>query len=111
MANLVASAFQFPPAQEDVAVSVSVSCDGESETCFRRFGNKRFRSVLSPAGAGRVYERFGPLTVLVSLTGDECVMGMDVTRAWFLSVPLPQWLRPRSVVRESVADGRFQFFV
>jgi len=84
---------------------------GETEVWTRDFDGQTFRSVLSPAGPGVVRERFGPFTFQMSLPVENGEMGMPVTHGWFLGVPMPKALLPRSDTREYEEGGVFRFDV
>ena len=118
LAWLAARVFGLPPAVESVPVTVEIAPEpGEEdgrERWTRRFGTRRFFSVLSRSPTqGHVFERFGPFRFeLALLAGEAGVVGMP-PRRWFLgSVPLPRVLGPVSVAREYVDEqGRFCFDV
>ncbi len=110
-AKLVAALFRFPPEREKTPVSVRMERVGETEVWTRYFDGQTFRSVLSPAGSGAVRERFGPFKFQMSLPVEDGEMGMPVTHGWFLSLPLPKALLPRSETREYDEDGVFRFDV
>ncbi len=110
-ATLIAKLFRFPPERAETPVHVTMERVGETEVWTRDFDGQKFRSVLSPAGDGVVRERFGPFAFQMSLPVDQGAMGMPVTHGWFLGVPLPKALLPRSETREFDEDGVFQFDV
>lgn len=61
---------------------------------------------------GIVTERFGPLNFRLTLSVGEQGLEMPVRRAYFLGIPLPGFLTPRSQTREFVdAQGRYSFDV
>lgn len=111
-ARLVARLFGFPRAAERVPVRVEIEADAAGETWRRDFGGTRFRSRLSPAGSGFVWERFGPFRFRLSVPSDAAGLGF-VVRGWRLGpLPLPARLAPRSEAREGVDEaGRFRFDV
>ena len=110
-AKLVAALFRFPPERQKTPVSVRMERVGETEVWTRDFDGQTFRSVLSPAGPGVVRERFGPFTFQMSLPVENGEMGMPVTHGWFLGVPMPKALLPRSDTREYEEGGVFRFDV
>ncbi len=111
LARVIAAAFRFPPERAETPVSVTMERVGQKEIWTRDFDGQRFRSVLSPAGAGRVRERFGPFEFELDLPISEGRMGMSVQRGWLLGLPLPKAVLPRSDTSEFEEDGRFQFDV
>lgn len=111
MARIIAALFRFPPAGSDVAVKVTMERRGTQEIWTRQFGKSVFRSVLSPAKPGHVYERFGPFSFLLELTGTNHALGMEVRKGWCFGVPMPRFALPRSIATERVKDGKFTFDV
>lgn len=108
--GLIALLFRFPPAGRDVPVTVLKSRDGDRETWERRFGPRRFRSILRPEG-GAMTERFGPATFILGLTIADGALHYPVRAARIGPVPLPAWALPVSHAQESEEDGRFRFDV
>lgn len=112
MARLTAAVFGFPDAAADVPVSITIQHTQRGERWERNFNGRRFCSSLSrSARRGRIRERFGPMTFELELPVEEGAMRLPVRRGWFLGVPMPSWLLPRSEAREYEADGRFCFDV
>ncbi|RFB97963.1 saccharopine dehydrogenase [Rhizobium leguminosarum bv. trifolii] len=114
LARIVARLIGFPPAGEDVPVTVRFAADGEKEIWTRHFGGKSFHS-LQLEGKDRdrhlLAEVFGPFRVLVALVpeGDRLRL---VVRGWrFLGVPLPLFLAPGGETYEEEREGRFHFHV
>lgn len=111
LARLVGWIMGFPPAAEDVAVTVRFDEQDGRETWTRRFGEAGFSSRLSRRADGRLQERFGPLSFTFALTADETGLTMPIV-GWRLGpLPLPRALAPQGVAREFEADGRFHFDV
>lgn len=111
LARLIAAVFRFPPARAETPLSVVMERVGDAEVWTRNFDGQVFFSVLTPAGPGRVCERFGPFVFELDLPVAEGRMEMNVMRGWLCGVPLPSWLLPRSETSEFEQDGRFQFDV
>jgi hypothetical protein len=114
VARLVAAVFRFPPAGENIELTVRISPSEGAERWTRNFAGRRFASLLSPAARpGCMVEQFGPfLFELELLVGKAGVLGMPV-KAWRLGpLPLPRSLAPTSIVTEDVDNcGRFRFDV
>lgn len=109
-ARIVAKIMGFPPAGEDVPVTVRfVERDGW-ETWVRQFGASRFSSELSQLGDLMV-ERFGVLRFGFELRGAPEGLSMHLRRWWFGPIPMPLPLGPKGVARETERDGRFHFDV
>jgi len=110
-AKLIAAAFRFPPEREETPVSVRMERVGKTEVWTRDFDGQKFRSVLSHAGPDNMRERFGPFTFQMSLPLEGGEMGMPVTHGWFMGLPMPKALLPRSETREFEQEGVFRFDV
>lgn len=112
LAALVAGIVGFPKAQAACAAEVAIEADGARSVWRRRIGGHAFASVLSHPGRGRVRERFGPVSMDLSLTpeGDRLVYRVE---GWRLGpIPLPRALGPSTRAHEEVdAEGRFVFDV
>lgn len=113
LAALVARIIGFPKAQSDCEAEVSIDADGERSVWRRRIGGHGFASVLSrPRTGGRVSERFGSLSMDLTLTPENgrLVYRVEGWRAG--PIPLPKALGPSTVAFEEVdAQGRFVFDV
>lgn len=113
LAALVARIVGFPKAQTDCEAELAIEADGDRSIWRRRIGGHGFASVLSGAGrAGWVRERFGPVSMDLSLTPEDGRLVYRV-EGWRLGpVPMPRALGPSTVAFEEVdAEGRFVFDV
>jgi len=113
LAALVARIVGFPKAQPHCEAEVAIDADGDRSIWRRRIGGHAFASVLSGAGrAGRVRERFGPVSMDLSLTPEDGRLVYRV-EGWRLgAVPMPRALGPSTVAFEEVdGEGRFVFDV
>lgn len=112
LARLAAWLFGFPRAADRAPVTVTIRQSAAGEVWERDFGGQRFRSHMRPAArAGHLIERFGPFAFEQELPVRDGGLCFDVRRGWFLGVPLPRFLLPRSEAREYEADGQFHFDV
>lgn len=112
LARLAALLFGFPPASDQVPVSVTKRVVRQGEIWERNFGGKRFRSLLSPSPKPHhVRERFGPFNFEQSLPLENGRMRLNVQRGWFLGIPMPRWALPTSTASEFTQDGVFHFDV
>ncbi|MEO1493483.1 MAG: DUF4166 domain-containing protein [Pseudomonadota bacterium] len=112
LVRLGAALFGFPPAGDDVPVTVTKTRHSDGEVWERDFAGRRFRSHLTPAGTpGRVFERFGPVRFELDLPVRDGAMQLPVLRGWVLGVPIPGVLLPISDSREYTEDGVFHFDV
>jgi hypothetical protein len=112
VARLAAWLLGFPAAGDGVPLTVTKTRTGAGEIWERNFAGRRFRSVLTPSDRPQHYrERFGPFTYEQELPVEDGVLHFPVRRGWFLAIPIPSLLLPRSCSREFAADGAFQFDV
>ncbi|MCY1128549.1 DUF4166 domain-containing protein [Frigidibacter sp. RF13] len=114
IARFLALCLGFPPASPDVAVMVEMERRGKLEHWLRRFGDRRFRSVLSVKGRGGAgaRERFGPMSFDIALAVAGELLSYPVTAGRFLGLPLPRFLLPVSETSEGVDErGRATFDV
>lgn len=106
--------FRFPPAAEDVPVSVTFDVDAAGETWVRDFGGHRFQSRLGSRLKGNkpiLTERFGPFIFDFDLSGDVSGLEMRLSGWKCLGFPLPRAFLPQILAHERVEDGRFRFDV
>lgn len=112
IARLVAWLFRFPPAAEQLPVTVTKTRTAAGETWERNFGGKAFLSRVAAAPEPYHFrERFGPFSYELELEPSADGMGLPVRRGWLLGMPLPLSLLPKSESREYVQGGRFHFDV
>lgn len=114
IAGIISRLIGFPPATQDIEVSVEMSPERGGERWTRCFGGKRFSSFQWP-GAGRndclMMERFGIVTVALALVVEDSRLHL-VPRHWScLGVPLPAFFMPRGNSLETVRGDRFCFDV
>lgn len=106
----LAGLFGFPPAADDVAVSMNMNRQNGGEFWERRFGTKRFTSFLKIYGDAMT-ETFGPFTFTLGLHIADGMLFYPVKSGKMGPIPLPQFLMPQSIAREFEAMGRFHFDV
>ncbi len=112
MAGVLAWVLGLPRSGGDVAVTVTKIRRDHCEVWRRDFDGQVFQSVLSPASRPyHMIERFGPLSFELALPVEDQQMSLEVSRGWFLGIPLPSWILPASDSREYAEDGRFHFDV
>lgn len=110
--RLVAWFFGFPPAEDNVPVTVTKTRAESGETWERNFAGRVFRSYCMPATEPYRYrERFWLFTYEQDLPVENGCMCLPVRRGWFLGMPMPRPLLPGSNSREYAMDGAFQFDV
>lgn len=106
----LAAIFGFPPAADDIAVTVTMTPQNGGELWERRFGNKRFLSFLKVQN-GQMTERFGPFTFTLGLHVSQGQLHFPVHAGRVGPIPFPKALLPVSIAREYEADERFHFDV
>ncbi|MEO0426945.1 MAG: DUF4166 domain-containing protein [Pseudomonadota bacterium] len=112
IARLVAWFFGFPPAGDEVPVTVTMTITENGETWERNFDGRVFRSHFNSSPLPyRYFERFWLFVCELELPVEKGAMHLVVRRGWFMGVPLPKFLLPGSDSREYARDGRFHFDV
>ena len=112
LARLAAFVFGFPHANPSSDLTLTKTRVGHGEIWERTFDEKVFRSFCSPAPKPHRYrERFGPFTFEQDLPVLDGAMHLPVRRGWFLGIPLPKVMLPKSDSREFARDGVFHFDV
>ena len=108
--RFLAALFRFPAANDDIDVEVTKTVTARGETWVRRFGGATFKSHLQ-ASNGSMSESFFPFTFLLDLKVEEGAVHFPVKSGRLGPIPLPKWLLPVSVAKETAVDGRFHFDV
>ena len=112
IARFAAWFFGFPPAAEEVPLTITKTRTEAGEIWERNFGGRVFRSYLTPAlDPHRYRERFWLFNYEQDLPVEDGCMRLPVRRGWFLGVPLPAFLLPQSDSREYAQEGAFHFDV
>ncbi|MEO1638190.1 MAG: DUF4166 domain-containing protein [Pseudomonadota bacterium] len=108
--RLIAFLFRFPPASDDVPVTVTMTPQDGGELWERRFGRSRFQSFLKVQN-GQMTERFGPLTFTLGLHVADGKLHYPVQKGQLGPIPLPRFMLPVSEAQEFASDGKFRFDV
>jgi hypothetical protein len=111
LARIAAFCFRFPEPGEDIPLTVTKQRSATGEIWERNFAGRKFRSYLSPSRASHCKERFLAFTYELELPVKDASLYLPVRRGWFLGIPLPALLLPRSESREYDVDGTFHFDV
>jgi hypothetical protein len=109
-ARLIAFAFRFPPATDDIDVTVTMTPRQGGELWQRQFGAARFWSFLRVQD-GHMTERFGPFTFTLGLHVADGQLHFPVQSGRVGPLPFPRFLLPVSVAREYEDAGQFHFDV
>ncbi len=114
LAWAIATSIGFPPAGEDLPITVRLAAEGDAERWSRSVAGRTFSSVQA-AGSGRaeglVRERFGAVAVDMALLVEPGGLRYVVRRWRLFGMPMPLWLGPRSIAVESVDEQKFCFDV
>ena len=114
VARMIAAIVGFPPTMRDVPVRVDFTLRDGRELWRRDFAGHVFSSTQEE-GRGRferlLCERFGPFAFGIALVCDADRLNLVVRRWSLFGIPLPRALAPIGAAYETVADGRFRFFV
>jgi saccharopine dehydrogenase-like NADP-dependent oxidoreductase len=114
LGRFVARLFGFPPAGENVPVSVVIESDGASESWRRQFGDKIMASTMTVAKdhPQSVEEHFGPFSFRLKLEAGAHGLTMKMDGIRIGPVTLPNVLKPEISAEERVDDlGRHCFNV
>jgi Domain of unknown function (DUF4166) len=112
LARLAGWFFQFPTAGDAVELTITKTRTSSGEIWERNFAGRSFRSLLTPSLRPAHYrERFGPFRFEQELPLADGALHFVVRRGWFLGIPLPFMLLPRSCSKEFEVDGTFHFDV
>ncbi|QQR35449.1 DUF4166 domain-containing protein [Devosia oryziradicis] len=109
-ARVLARIFGLPATTGDLPLEVVIESRDGLEHWTRRFGAHRMRSVMRAQG-DLLVERFGPVSIAMRLVGTADGLDMRPVEGWLVGIPLPRFLLPSVVARETVANGRHVFEV
>lgn len=112
MASLICATFGFPQSTNKINLAVTIERQAHREVWHRRFGRGHLNSMLKPlkAGSSQITERFGFFTFQIDLDASRTGLSYPVSRGWFLGIPLPAFLLPRSETHETEdSNGTFHF--
>jgi saccharopine dehydrogenase-like NADP-dependent oxidoreductase len=112
LARLAGWLLNFPPAGEDIALTVTKTRVGDTEIWERDFAGRIFRSrwSLSPR-PGHARERLFGITVEAELEARGGCLHYSIRRGWLAGIPLPAFLLPKAQIREYDEGGAFYFDV
>jgi saccharopine dehydrogenase-like NADP-dependent oxidoreductase len=114
LARLIAMAFGFPPAGNDIPIAVDFRCDKACEVWRRSFAGREFSSIQEEGRGGfdrLLHERFGPATFGLALVVEAGRLRLLMRRWSLFGVAMPIALAPVCDVYEYEKQGRFHFFV
>lgn len=115
LANTIANMFRFPPAMNDVPVTVSMTRDNRDREFWQRMFDDQSFSSTQEAGTGRseglLVERFGPLAFAMAVVEEEGGLRLVLRRWSAFGIPLPMWAAPKTDAFEHATAGRFNFSV
>ena len=114
VAKVLSSVFGFPPAGNDVPLTVTFTVTEQREEWNRSFAGRRFYSTQEVGKGGRaglLVERFGVFSFAMTVLERDRMLRLCIADGRFLGVPLPAFLLPRIEVFEHDADDRFNFHV
>jgi len=112
LTHLAANIIGFAKAQKDAPISVTMDVRGNTEIWTRTIGTTNFKSVLSPGSSPyEVFEKFGPVKFKMLFRVDDNKLHYDIIGACMFGMPLPKFLRPKSVTHEREENGKFIFDV
>ena len=87
----------FPPAAQDVPLTIEISKNERKEKWVRSFGRHKTRSAITVDGVtGKITEVFGPFSCTLKLEVKNATLHIATPSAKFLGLPLPSALSPQS---------------
>jgi Domain of unknown function (DUF4166) len=113
LARLLAGAFGFPPAGDDVPLRVVITARDGGERWERDFAGHRLTSRQGemPGRPGWLYERFGPGHFTIDPRPSERGLSFALTGARLFGLPVPRWLWPAVVGDATAPAGVYRFEV
>ena len=110
LAGIACGLFGFPPAADDLSLTLTITRDAKGETWERNFGGTTLRSTLTASTRPYHYnERIWLFTSEQELPLEDGSLWFPARRGWFLGLPVPALLLPRSESREYDVNGVFHF--
>lgn len=110
LANLICKIFKFPPASDNVLLTVECK-HTESQMLWRRnFGGLRMESSFSKQGKYLV-EHLGPLDLSFIAEEKHKQLHYDFVKTTIWGIPLPKILSPQVIAYEKDVDGVYCFNV
>ncbi len=108
---LALRAGRFPPAGDDLPVTLDIRRSGDCWVWDRDFAGHRTRSRLSfDRTRGYVREQIGALTIWMRPVPTGTGLAIEIQRLCLLGIPCPSFLLPRSASTEGAdAQARFRF--
>jgi hypothetical protein len=135
-AQLIAHLVGFPRAGANQKITVSIAVEADGERWTRNVAGREFSSTQRPsarrplrtsvgefdgdaiaakadyrAGRSLLREGIGVLSFDIELTAADGILKYVVCHSYFLGIPLPLWLGPKSTAWESAEGGCFRFDV
>jgi hypothetical protein len=114
LARIVGALIGFPPAGDDVPVTVTLAPERDGERWTRNFNGRIFNSVQA-CGRGKdqhlLVERFGLVSVSLALVVERSRLLLIPRRWCALGLPMPNALLPRGQTFETEENGQFRFDV
>lgn len=108
--RLIARIFGLPATAGEHQLEVVIESRDGREYWTRRFGAHTMRSVMQAHGR-LLEERFGPVSIAMQLDGTRLGLEMRPVSGRFAGVPLPRFMLPSVVAKETSEGGRHLFEV
>ncbi|MEP4146082.1 MAG: DUF4166 domain-containing protein [Halioglobus sp.] len=104
--------FRFPPAGQNIPVTITKIRTRRGELWVRNFDGKVLKSSCVPSTVANHYiERFPGFSFELELTAEDRCLCLSVIRGWIFGLRLPRLLLPQSRIKEYVVGGLFRFDV
>lgn len=108
--RVLAKIFGLPSRAGEVPLEVVIESREGREYWTRRFGQHKMRSVMRAEGR-LLEERFGPVSITMQLVGTQQGLEMRPVGGRFAGLPLPRFLLPSVVAKETNEASRHVFEV
>lgn len=113
-ANFLGTLMGMPPAGIDLPAYVTFTWDGKAEVLRRKYGTSVLETIQQEGtgrDTGHLLEKFGPVSLVIKLIGDENQLSFQIVRARLFGMLLPKFAWPTLDAREWEENGWYRFSV
>lgn len=114
VAKILGTVMGMPSAGTDLPAHVTFTWDGSAEVLRRRYGAAVLETTQlegTGADAGHLVEKFGPVSLIIKLVGNENELSFRIVRARLFGLPLPKLAWPSLEAKEWEENGWYRFSV
>src|SRR5690349_22067798 len=110
LVRLLAAIASLPSTGRDVPVTVEIDADAVREIWTRNFGGHVMRSTLR-FHKGLLSEHLGPVALRFELLSEQGAIEWRLRAVRYLGLPLPIRFFAGTCARETLVEGRYNFYV